>query len=60
LLEQSEVAAIVFQKNNEGQFERKIYVGSEQVIPMLVIESQLKLSEAYEAVEFVGDDESTE
>ena len=60
LLEQSEVAAIVFQKNNEGQFERKIYVGSEQVIPMLVIESQLKLSEAYEAVEFVGVDESTE
>ena len=60
LLEQSEAAAIVFQKNGEGEFEKEVYIGSEQVIPLSAIGSQLKLSEVYEAVEFVSEDHSTE
>ena len=60
LLEQSEVAAIVFQRNDAGEFEKEIYAGNEHVILLPTIDSQLKLSDVYETVEFASDNKSTE
>ncbi len=52
LLEQSSAAAIVFQRDGFGQFQRKSYVGLEANVPLNSFNGELKLSEIYESVEF--------
>src|SRR5262249_55074732 len=52
LIEQEFPAVVAFRRTEQG-FVREVYQGLEAVIPLPEIETELPLSEIYEAVEFV-------
>ena len=58
LFEQSSAAAIVFQRNGNGTFERTSYVGVDARIPTPSIDSEIALSEVYENIDFVAAEEN--
>jgi Uma2 family endonuclease len=57
ILEQSTLAAIVFQRNENGEFHRQSYTDGNDTVPLPTINCKLNLSEVYENVEFVEEPE---
>ena len=51
LLEQASAAAIVFQRNGEGKFERNAFVGLDQVVPLPSLDLELPLKSIYDGVD---------
>lgn len=57
LLEQDRPAATVYRRTEQG-FHREVYAGLEALIPLAEVDTELKLADLYEGVEFVTAPES--
>jgi Uma2 family endonuclease len=57
LLDQSAVAAIVFQRDEQGVFQRSSFAGTDSVILLGSIDSQISLADIYENVQLISDDD---
>jgi len=50
LLEQSEIKAVVYQRNSSGAFDAEVYEGAKAVILLTAIEAKLSLDEIYRGI----------